>query len=400
MSSSNIMNLDWRNSLRSTDIMKAIERLFTDGDERGEMNMIFSQSKAQGIFNLEQYDGALMVIRRGRSYKRKVDNQPQYWAKLLDVARTLYNMQVDRQALNSRFIEYKEVYPGMPGSLPAVKIKMLDLALTVGAHPAALGIVYEESGKVCLPNGVNIHVDQVTDTFKFNDRDRSRSKAPAGSSKKFIITVGEERPIPRSVTELKAIWSTQHVKISAVIVVEHRNLAGIITHHDFAMKDVIVVMTAGYPSGATKEFLHMLSEDRNLVDKPFLYFGDHDMQGFQIFQTIKYGSKSAAWASASMVCPRLQYVGPTKQDLLKSVAAYEPQWRIAYRQAYPDASPQELWNAGLAWRKKMETKVRSKFAKHVPKDREVLQAFESIGWMAHEPLARREIDLIMGDSKS
>ncbi|KAL8756500.1 MAG: hypothetical protein Q9184_004482 [Pyrenodesmia sp. 2 TL-2023] len=319
-------------------------------------------------------------------------------------------MQVDRQPLKSRFIEYKEVYPGMPGSLPAIKRKMLDLALTVGVHPAALGIMYEESGKVGLPNGVTIHANQVADIFNFNDRDKTRSKLPADSCKTRVITTGGEKAIPRSVIDMKATWSTQHVKINAVIVVEHRNLAGIITQHDFAMKDVLVVMvctnkaffdlTAGYPSGATKEFLHMLSNDRNLIDKPFLYFGDHDMQGFSIFQTIKYGSKNAAWASPSMVCPRLHYVGPTKEDLLQSVEQYKPQWRIAYRQAYPDASPGQLYNAGLAWEKKMETKVKSKFAKHVPKDREIYKAFESIGWMAHEPLAKREIDLVMSERKS
>lgn len=61
------MNLSWRNSLVSTDIMKALERLFTDGDAHGEMTMIFSQSKAKGIFNLELYNGTLMVTRQARS---------------------------------------------------------------------------------------------------------------------------------------------------------------------------------------------------------------------------------------------------------------------------------------------------------------------------------------------
>lgn len=63
----------------------------------------------------------------------------------------------------------------------------------------------------------------------------------------------------------------------------------------------------------------MLYNDERLNEKPFLYYAYHDMQGISIFQTLKYGSKNSAWPSASMVCPGLQYVGPTKQDLLDTV---------------------------------------------------------------------------------
>ncbi|KAL8655774.1 MAG: hypothetical protein Q9210_000662 [Variospora velana] len=390
MASTAVVNLDWRSSPESKEILNAIQRLFADGDSEGEMTMIFSKSLARGIINLELVDNVLMVTRQGRTYKRKVTNQVQYWAKLLDVATTLYNMQVDRQALNSRFLEYKEIDPEMQGNLPVVKRKTLDLALTIGAHPAALGIVYEEIGKVHLPQKVTVETLRVTDVFAFNNRDKSAAPQDGCTSTK--LSPGENA-IPRSVVKLRVNISLAFgAVLSAVIVVEHRNLEDMITNHQFAMQDVVVVMTAGPPSGATKEFLHLLCNDPALQNIPFLYFADHDMQGFSIFQTLKYGSRNSAWASASMVCPRLQYVGPTKEDLLESVQEYRPLWKQAYRQTHPQDTPGQA--------QKKEHKVKSKFDGKTPKDNEMYTAFKNIGWMEYEPLAKREIEKIMGSSKA
>ncbi|KAL8973191.1 MAG: hypothetical protein Q9197_002454 [Variospora fuerteventurae] len=366
MASTAVVNLDWRSSPESKEILNAIQRLFADGDSEGEMNMIFSKSLTRGIIKLEVVDNVLMVTRQGRTYKRKVTSQVQYWAKLLEVASTLYNMQVDRQA---------EIDPEMQGNLPVVKRTTLDLALTIGTHPAALGIVYEESGKVHLPQKVTVETLRVTNVFAFNNRDKSA--APQDGCTTTKLSPGEHA-IPRSVVKLRVNVSLAFgAVLSAVIVVEHRNLEGMITNHQFAMQDVMVVMTAGYPSGATKEFLHLLCNDPALQSIPFLYFADHDMQGFSIFQRLKYGSRNSAWASASMVCPQLQYVGPTKEDLLDQV-----------------------WDAGNAWARKKEHKAKSKFNGKTSKDNEMYTAFKNIGWTEYEPLAKREIEKIMGSSKA
>ncbi|KAL9595376.1 MAG: hypothetical protein Q9219_006478 [cf. Caloplaca sp. 3 TL-2023] len=388
--SSATLHLNWRESSDSRQILDAIERLFAGADREGKADLVFSQSKAKGIIQLQLVDNVFMVTRQGRT--RRVDNQIGYWKKLMEVACNLYNMQVDKQALKSRFIQYRDVEPENQESLPAVKSKTLDVALTIGSHPASLGIMYEANGKIHIPQGVTIEITRVNDVFKYNNRDRG--KDPTGGCQTVKMPFGEHT-IPRSVLGLKVQYPTNvGININAVVVVEHRNLAGIIIQHDFALQDVLVVMTAGFPSGATKEFLHLLADDARLRDAPFLYFGDHDMQGFTIFQTLKYGSRASAWASAIMVCPRLQYVGPTKKDLLDSVKNYRSQL------ANPDSTEDEVRHHTDRWSAKADHKVKSKFDRCTPKDMEVMKSFESLGWLEHEPLAKREVDLVMAPGKA
>ena len=72
------------------------------------------------------------------------------------------------------------------------------------------------------------------------------------------------------------------MRIRAVIVVEHRNVNTLLGK-SVNFKDAIVILTAGYPSTATVEFLHLLSKDRELEDVPFLFISDHDFQAVHIF---------------------------------------------------------------------------------------------------------------------
>lgn len=73
------------------------------------------------------------------------------------------------------------------------------------------------------------------------------------------------------------------------------------------------IQSGGFPSLACREFVHRLQVAVPLAK--FLYFGDHDVQGGQQFLLFKYGAKSSAWASDSLVCHDLMYGGPTKAQL-------------------------------------------------------------------------------------
>ncbi|KAL8761380.1 MAG: hypothetical protein Q9184_002495 [Pyrenodesmia sp. 2 TL-2023] len=370
MSSLTIINLDWRTVPESREVFNAIETLFVEADSSGEVKSIFSQSKAKGIIKLELYDGVLMMTRQGRS--------------------------VDRQQLDSRFIGFKETEPEAQQSLRVVKKNTLDLALTIGTHPAAFGVRHEESGKVHIPQGTTIETTTVVDFFKFNDRDRA--KAPIDGCTNSIMTPGQNN-IPCSVVELHLKFESLKYVINAIIVVEHPNLAEMITNRRQGFPDVLVLMTAGYPSGLTKEFLHLLYNDARLKDKPFLYFADHDMQAISIFQTLKYGSKNSAWVSASMVCPGLRYVGPTKQDLLDLVKVYRAGYEQDWKRTHPDASPEEVRDVVSVWERSKEHKVKTKFKPKTPKDQEMYTAFRNSGLLEHEELVKREVELIMGGYK-
>ncbi|KAL8662402.1 MAG: hypothetical protein Q9202_004723 [Teloschistes flavicans] len=393
-----IIDLNWRNSKPQRDILEAIDRLFADADANPDVPMICSQTNAKNVIRLQLVNNVLMVTREDRTYKRNVLNQTEYWARLLDIGSTLYNMQVDGQSFSSRFIEYKDVDPELGETLPTVKRKVLDIALTTSNHPVALGVKYTESGRINIPEGSTIDVTVITNIFKFNNRYQPSRTISKECSQTIKLSAGD-RVIPNQVYSLKVKIATGR-RIDAVIVVEHRNVAGVITEHAYALKDVLVVMTGGFPSSATKEFLHMLCHDRNLEAVPFLYFGDHDMQGFTIYQTIKYGSKNSAWASPSMVCPNVIYVGPTKRDLLEMTDKFGMVWRDGYRTTNPEANDIALSNDFSIWKRTMDQKVKGKFVGHTQKDREVHKAFRKIGWLNHEPLAKHEVELIMSDQKA
>lgn len=120
------------------------------------------------------------------------------------------------------------------------------------------------------------------------------------------------------------------------------------------------------------------------------------MQGMTIFQTLKYGSKNAAWASKAMVCPQLRYAGPTRQDLKESVEEFRPQWEARFRAEYPDADEELVEAEAHRWQRKTKTKVNKKFSKHTLKDTEALKGFEKLGWLDYEPLVKTEINYIIG----
>lgn len=72
---------------------------------------------------------------------------------------------------------------------------------------------------------------------------------------------------------IASLWVTVKVERStkAVLVVEHKNVKDIFTKQDsFTAENAVVIITTGYPSTATKEFLHLLSLEVVLKDVPFL----------------------------------------------------------------------------------------------------------------------------------
>ena len=140
----------------------------------------------------------------------------------------------------------------------------------------------------------------------------------------------------------------------------------------------------------------MLSNHPRLQQVPFLCFVDHDMGGYSIFQTLKYGSKNQVWGSQNMVCPRLEYAGPTRQDLRDSVRMYRPQWVDQYRINHPSDTDAQVAERAARWAKSMRTKIGGKFSKHTAKDSEKFRSFEKLGWLELEPAVKREVNLTIG----
>lgn len=123
------------------------------------------------------------------------------------------------------------------------------------------------------------------------------------------------------------------------------------------------------------------------------------MGGFTIFQTLKYGSKMAAWASKAMVCPQLQYAGPTRQDLKDSARLYRPHWVAQFQVTHPDTNDEDVQTAADKWVRRANTKVGRKFSQRTAKDMEIYRSFQKLGWLDLEPKAKMEVDWIARTEK-
>ncbi|KAL8804042.1 MAG: hypothetical protein Q9182_002833, partial [Xanthomendoza sp. 2 TL-2023] len=391
MSTQDLLDLDWRSAPKTALIMTEIERFITKVDAGGIVPLRLEHSTAADVVRLEQVEGILMLRRRNNLSPRDTGKRIEYWVRLVKTATLLHNMIANRETLKMRFIQYREA--GHRENLSLVKQKVVDVALTLQIHPAAFGIQRQGDGTINTPKGVVVETTLVSDIFEWEDRQRSGqgwTQSTRGTKK--IGLSGIDVVIPSLVLDIK-IKVQSFARIDAVIVTEHRSLS------QLEIDNVLMVMTGGFPSSSTKEYLHLLSVHERLQGIPFLCFVDHDMGGFSIFQTLKYGSKNSAWASKTMVCPQLEYMGPTRQDLRNSIRLYRPAWERQFRVDFPYASGEQVTAAAEKWMRSTSTKVTKKFSKSTKKDLETHRSFEKLGWLNFEDLVKREIDWIIAGYK-
>ena len=273
--------------------------------------------------------------------------------------------------------------------LDRVKELLLDLALTIQVHPIALGIKAEATGQIFIPQQCRIEATQATNVFDYNNRDKELGREHTRVKK---LSAGLHT-IPERVLSLKVKTGIlgHEGRVDAVMVVEHRSLAEFQLQESLIVGNVIVVMTAGFPDSSTKEFLHLLSIDARIRYVPFLYFGDHDIPGYSIFQCLKYGSRASAWVSAISVCPQLKYAGPTLADLKESSTLFRPRWEAQYRLKHPDATDSKVKEDTDAWQANVDQKINGKLTNLTRKDREMVRSFEKLGWVQHEKVIQEEI---------
>ena len=139
----------------------------------------------------------------------------------------------------------------------------------------------------------------------------------------------------------------------------------------------------------------MLAKDRALSIVPFLYISDHDFQGVQIFQVLKYGAVASAYASDILVCSRLIWAGPSKEEFCQSPEAYREMYTAQYRSDFRRKSDEEVAKAVGTWQSRMSDKLEKKLVKATKKDWEVVRAIERFGWLEHEPELRDEVQRML-----
>ena len=128
-----------------------------------------------------------------------------------------------------------------------------------------------------------------------------------------------------------------------------------------------------------------------LKDVPFLYYSDHDAHGIDIFKTLKYGSKKSAWVSDISVCSQLEWVGPTRKQYLDAPKEFRPNWMEAYKEKHISASDAQVAEEADKWQRSAEKSMGQKLVALTSKDRGMLRAFETGGWLQGEPVVEEEI---------
>jgi hypothetical protein len=88
----------------------------------------------------------------------------------------------------------------------------------------------------------------------------------------------------------------------------------------------------------------MLAEKHSSKALAFIFMSDLDFHAIQIFLNLKFGTKNMSYASAIQCCPKLEWVGPSREDLenvrdryarvLSEGAALDhPNWTNAQKEA-------------------------------------------------------------------
>lgn len=114
---------------------------------------------------------------------------------------------------------------------------------------------------------------------------------------------------------------------------------------------------------ATREFLNLLSNHKDVQSTPLYYISDHDLYGMDIFTVLKFGSKATAWASPTLVCPRIHWAGPTYEALKAAVSEHALAKKAMMLKGTEAVSEGAAEGQAERWATKMLSTLRSKMGK-------------------------------------
>lgn len=124
------------------------------------------------------------------------------------------------------------------------------------------------------------------------------------------------------------------------------------------------------------------------------------MKGFTIFQVLKYGSKTCAWSSEIMVCPQLEYVGPTKAEMLVGPSQYRPHFERQRQADFPRETAKARKEVTDRWQHRLERRLAKQCKPWLKKDDAAVRGFASLGWLDYEPAINQQIkQMAVEDSK-
>ena len=300
-------------------------------------------------------------------------------------------------------------YSALPGikSNDVKKSLLENICLTLGLHPWSLFIESEETGQVSVGSGVTLTIDRVTNMAKAAMSNKEKGISGIYQNNECHDRTTFNRPQTYGVpTKILRVKNPKDTGIRAVIVAEHRNIGTHIGWLKDNTPNVLIVMvsspsyqndncdmlrdrqTAGYPSMGTREFLHILWTQlprSGPKSVRFLYCSDHDPFGLNIYCILRWGARPHAASSRSMVCPGLEWVGPTREIVLSRLDEYmKNRWTLENHR-----KPQGEHVVALNKAKRDVEKIMA--AKLSDKANSNILGMEKLGYMDKEPILAQEV---------
>ena len=103
-----------------------------------------------------------------------------------------------------------------------------------------------------------------------------------------------------------------------VLIVEKETLFfNLVGNYQFYSKfpNAIIITGKGYPDYITKIFIKKLSNQLNNYNIPFIYFGDHDPHGLEIYLNYVFGSTQSCKENSYMSIGNLKWIGLSHENI-------------------------------------------------------------------------------------
>ncbi|KAL9028600.1 MAG: hypothetical protein Q9196_003060 [Gyalolechia fulgens] len=347
VSRDDIVDLRWQDEkLTAREIFERMSMVLISLDHQSEVSVQLAETRAKNLACVRQLEGSnTWSFIRARKFiirKGKTETILKWLAEFLHVGLEIMRILDSQRVTTLRNFQYVTAGTGKPAMKARMKQMWWNWALTLEVHPLCLGIKIDSTGVILVPTGRKIEYKTCPNLLT---KQVTKETLQEGRS-----------TIPCNVVSLKLKGPPTPVR--AVVVTEHRNLNTSLTGFANHARDVIIIMTAGYPCLATREFLRLLAENKSLENAQFLWLSDHDPHGFQVYTTLKFGSASMAWVGPSTCIPRLEFFGPTRSQVEEVLDQTEAQKGEDIKARHPSLSDTEVASKA----KDVMKSTRNKFA--------------------------------------
>ncbi|KAL8944145.1 MAG: hypothetical protein Q9216_000650 [Gyalolechia sp. 2 TL-2023] len=342
-----IVDLRWRDQQLSVrEIFEKMAMVLVSLDYQAQTTVQLAESNSKNVVCLQRMGissiwsfirARKFIVREGTSKQMK-----KFLADFVHVGCHIMRILDSHKATTARNFQYVTTGGGKGRTKARMKQMWFNWAVTLEIHPLCLGINLDSTGVIVVPDGLRIEV-------------RTRPSLLHREIVQKTLCHGRH-PIPTNVQSINLSFRVQKY-IRAVVVTEHRNINTELDGFSEHTRDVIIVMTAGYPCLATREFLRLLVDCTKIPHSKFLWVSDHDPHGFQVYTTLKFGSASMAWIAPSTCVPKLEFFGPTESQIQQVWDHQEAAKRRKIRVQEPSSSDE--W---VAMKAKQEMKsIRSNY---------------------------------------